>query len=127
MVLGFLAMKRSMQKRKRPSRQDAAAGSGGADTMQAGAVREASPVVCFFRVSVVLNMVSDEIEAGNEKPRAGAGAGSLFESGIFCYAPARPAPVGSVISTSTSSEAAAEAGLGDRWLAVVWRCNMSSR
>ncbi|WP_156775311.1 hypothetical protein [Stenotrophomonas nitritireducens] len=114
-----------MQKKKRPLRQDAAAGAGRTDTMQVAALQVAALAVCLFKVSGVEYMVSDEIEAGNEKPRAGAGAGSLFESGIFCYAPARPAPVGSVISTSTSSDAAARAGVEDKLAVVLWRCSIS--
>ena len=92
--------------------------------MQVAALRQAALAVCLLEVSGVGYMVSDEIEAGNEKPRAGAGAGSLFESGIFCYAPARPAPVGSVISTSTSSDAAALARVEVVLAVVLWRCSI---
>ena len=92
--------------------------------MRAAALHGASQWAGFCLREWVANMVSTEMDAGNEKPRAGAGAGSLIESGLFDYAPARPAPVGPVISTSASSEAAVEAGLGDRGAAVVWRCSM---
>ncbi|MCA7023185.1 MULTISPECIES: hypothetical protein [Stenotrophomonas] len=92
--------------------------------MHAAAARMASRVLCLCVAVSVVNMVSVEMDAGNEKPRTGVGAGSLIESGFFCYAPARPAPVGSVISTSTSSDAAAVAGVRVG-LAVVWRCSMA--
>jgi len=51
--------------------------------MHAAAVRMASRAVCFCVAVSVVNMVSVEMDAGNEKPRTGAGAGSLIESGFF--------------------------------------------
>jgi hypothetical protein len=51
--------------------------------MHAAAVRMASRAVCFCVAVSVVNMVSVEMDAGNEKPRTGAGAGSLIESGLF--------------------------------------------
>lgn len=122
-MLGFLAMKENVQSKKRPSRQDAAAGWGG-QTMHAIAAPGAQQRVYLGEGAWFGYMVSSEMDAGNEKPRTGAGAGFLIESGSFCYAPARPAPVGSVISTSTSSDAAAEPGVGDRWAVALWRCSM---
>lgn len=59
--------------------------------MQAAALRQAALAVCLFVVSVVGYMVSDEIEAGNEKPRTGVGAGSLVESGCL-YVTRQSAP-----------------------------------
>jgi len=50
MVLGFLAMKRDVQIKKRPLRQDAAAGAGGGGTMQVAALRQAALAVCLFMV-----------------------------------------------------------------------------
>ncbi|MCD9088079.1 hypothetical protein [Stenotrophomonas sp. SY1] len=70
-------------KKKRPSRQDAAAGRGRDNARHAVAVRLVSQAVCFCLAVSVVNMVSDEIEAGNEKPRTGVGAGSFIESGCF--------------------------------------------
>ena len=101
---------------------------GAADDADVPAVRGTSPVWWDFRLSAVVDMVSDEIEAGNEKPRTGGGAGSLVEVWqFFFYAPARPALVGPVISTSTRIDATALAGLACRCRAVVWRCSMGSR
>lgn len=51
--------------------------------MHAAAVRMASRAVCFCVAISVMDMVSVEMDAGNEKPRTGAGAGSLIESGFF--------------------------------------------
>ena len=51
--------------------------------MHAAAARMASRVLCLCVAVSVVNMVSVEMDAGNEKPRAGAGAGSLIESGFF--------------------------------------------
>ncbi|MCW4454551.1 hypothetical protein OK348_07050 [Flavobacterium sp. MXW15] len=62
-------------KEKRPSRQDAAAVRGREGTMRADAERQASHREDFCVVACGGFMVSDEIEAGNEKPRTGAGAG----------------------------------------------------
>ena len=51
--------------------------------MQADAAHGAVQAVCLCMVESVGYMVSDEIEAGNEKPRTGVGAGFLIESGFF--------------------------------------------
>ena len=51
--------------------------------MHAAAARMASRVLCLCVAVSVVNMVSVEMDAGNEKPRTGVGAGSLIESGFF--------------------------------------------
>src|SRR5690606_2785994 len=70
--------------------QDAAAGRGWRIAMHAEAVRLASHAVCSGLVVSVENMVSDEIEAGNEKPRTGVGAGSFIVSGFFLLRASSP-------------------------------------
>ena len=72
-----------MGSKKRPSRQDAATVGRGEGVTHAAAVRVASRWVCLDGVVAEMDMVSTEMDAGNEKPRAGAGAGSLIESGFF--------------------------------------------
>ena len=59
--------------------------------MQADAAHGALQAVCLCMVESVGYMVSDEIEAGNEKPRTGVGAGSLVESGCL-YVTRQSAP-----------------------------------
>ncbi|WP_449467654.1 hypothetical protein [Stenotrophomonas humi] len=58
--------------------------------MHAEAVHLASHAVCSGLAVSVENMVSDEIEAGNEKPRTGVGAGSFIESGFFVLRASSP-------------------------------------
>ena len=51
--------------------------------MHAAAARMAARVLCLCVAVSVVNMVSVEMDAGNEKPRTGVGAGFLIESGFF--------------------------------------------
>ena len=68
--------------KKRPARQDAAIVGKCVPVMQAGAMHVAAQVAG-VGLLVAMDMVSVEMDSGNEKPRTGVGAGFLIESGFL--------------------------------------------